>query len=59
MSAVAEQSANGTLLLRSDQVSEILSSLGTQSFAAVLLNVALMNGARRIPDISKVRLASM
>ncbi len=50
-----EQSANGTAILRNDQVSERLSLLTPGTLASTLTEAALVAGARRFPETSKVK----
>lgn len=50
-----EQSANGVAFLRSDIVSEQLSLLKPGSLASALTEAALIAGARRFPEISRVK----
>lgn len=58
-SFVMEQAANGTLFLRSDQVSRLLSNLESDSLASVLFDAALLSGARRFPELQLVRRDAM
>jgi hypothetical protein len=58
-SFVMEQAANGTLFLRSDQVSRLLCNLETDSLASVLFDAALLSGARRFPELQSVRRDAM
>lgn len=50
-----EQSANGVAFLRSDIVSGQLSLLKSGTLASALTEAALLAGARRFPEISKVK----
>jgi hypothetical protein len=50
-----DQSANGVAILRSDVVSEQLSLLKPGTLASALTEAALVAGARRFPDVSKVK----
>jgi hypothetical protein len=49
-----DHSANGVAILRSDSVSEQLSLLKPGTLAAALTEAALIAGARRFPEISRV-----
>ena len=49
-----DRSANGVTILRSDSVSERLSMLKPGTLASTLTEAALIAGARRFPEISKV-----
>jgi hypothetical protein len=48
-------SANGVAILRNDYVSERLTLLTPGTLASTLTEAALVSGARRFPEISKVR----
>jgi hypothetical protein len=48
-------SANGTAILRSDRVSAQLALLSQGTLASALTEAALVAGARRLPEISRVR----
>ena len=50
-----ELSANGTAFLRNDTVSEKLGALKSGTLASVLVEAALVAGARRFPDFSVVQ----
>jgi hypothetical protein len=50
-----DQSANGIVILRNDAVSEKLSLLTPGTLASTLTEASLVAGARRFPEISKVR----
>lgn len=50
-----DHSASGVAILRSDSVSERLSLLKPGTLASALTEAALIAGARRFPEISKVR----
>ena len=50
-----DQSANGIAILRNDHVSEKLSVLAPGSLASALTEGAIVAGARRFPEIAKVR----
>lgn len=51
-----DQSANGVAILRSDIVSKQLSQLNPGTLASALTEAAIVAGARRFPEISKVAL---
>ncbi len=51
-----DQSANGVAIVRSDIVSKQLSQLNPGTLASALTEAAIVAGARRFPEISKVAL---
>ena len=50
-----DQSANGAVILRNDLVSERISLLTPGTLASTLTEAALVAGARRLPEIAKVK----
>ncbi len=51
----AHQSANGLIFLRNDWVTSKLGALRTGSLASVLIDAAVLSGARSFPDFASVR----